>query len=157
MKTIVAEADDTELGRRVLARAADVAQAFGAHLIVLSVVDVPRDPTAPGLVVPVGVIGGPVGVAPVPIDPLDMEPPPEEVARGRLERAREEHGPRKLDVEYMSDVGDPVGRLLELAEQRSADLIVVGCAERGLLDRLLGPDVGDRVAHRTKRDVLLVH
>jgi nucleotide-binding universal stress UspA family protein len=54
-------------------------------------------------------------------------------------------------------VGDPVERLLEVAHQRDADLIVVGSRERGFLERLLGHGVDEAVARRADRDVLLVH
>ena len=44
-----------------------------------------------------------------------------------------------------------------MAEQRDADLIVVGSREHGFLDRLLGRSVDESVARRSERDVLLVH
>jgi len=157
MKTIVAAADESDLGKRVLTRAADVAEAFGAHLIVVSVADVPRETAVPGFVTPVGAISAPVGVTPYPAEPLDVEPPPDEVSRHRLEHARAQLAARGVDVEYVAEIGGEAERLLEVADRREADLIVVGSAERGFIDRLLGHDVGDRVAHRAKRDVLLVH
>ncbi len=43
------------------------------------------------------------------------------------------------------------------ADQRDADLIVVGSRERGFLERLLGRSVDEAVARRAERDVLLVH
>jgi nucleotide-binding universal stress UspA family protein len=157
MNTIVVAAGESELGKRVLARAAAVADAFGAHLIVVSVADVLRETTVPGIVTPVGAISAPIGVAPYPAEPLETGLPPEELAHHRLEHARSQLASRQLDVEYVAEVGSQAERLLEIAERREADLIVVGSAERGFVDRLLGHDLGDRVAHRAKRDVLLVH
>jgi len=157
MKTIVVAADESDLGRRVLSRAADVAEAFGAHLIVVTVADMPRETSVSGFVTPVGAISAPLGVTPYPAEPLEAEPPADEVAHHRLEQARAYLASRRLDVEYVAEVGGEAERLLEVAARREADLIVVGSAERGFVDRLLGQDLGDRVAHRAKGDVLLVH
>jgi nucleotide-binding universal stress UspA family protein len=64
---------------------------------------------------------------------------------------------RPLQAEYVVEVGDPVERLLDVADQRDADLIVVGSRERGFLARLLGHGVDEATARRAERDVLLVH
>jgi nucleotide-binding universal stress UspA family protein len=55
------------------------------------------------------------------------------------------------------ELGEPVEPLLEVADQRDADLIVVGSRQHGFLDRLLGRPVDEAVARRSERDVLLVH
>jgi nucleotide-binding universal stress UspA family protein len=47
-------------------------------------------------------------------------------------------------------------RRFAVADQRDADLIVVGSRERGFLERLLGRSVDEAVARRAERDVLLV-
>jgi nucleotide-binding universal stress UspA family protein len=64
---------------------------------------------------------------------------------------------RNVEAEYVVELGDPAERLLEVAEQRDADLIAVGSREHGFLERLLGRSVDERVARRSERDVLLVH
>ena len=64
---------------------------------------------------------------------------------------------RKVETEYLVELDDPAERLLEVAEQRDADLIVVGSRERGFLERLLGRSVDEAVVRRAERDVLLVH
>ena len=64
---------------------------------------------------------------------------------------------RELETEYVVELGDPAERLLDVADQRDADLIVVGSRERGFLERLLGRSVDEAVARRSERDVLLVH
>jgi nucleotide-binding universal stress UspA family protein len=46
---------------------------------------------------------------------------------------------------------------VELAEQRSANLIVVGTREPGLLKRLLGLSVSGSVERKARCDVLVVH
>jgi nucleotide-binding universal stress UspA family protein len=64
---------------------------------------------------------------------------------------------RSIASEYVVELGDPAERLLETADQRDADLIVVGSREHGFLERLLGRPVDEAVARRSERDVLLVH
>ncbi|RJL36023.1 universal stress protein [Bailinhaonella thermotolerans] len=61
------------------------------------------------------------------------------------------------DVELAAEPGDAVDVLVKLADERSADLIVVG--NRGLnslAGRLLG-SVPSNVSHRAECDVLIVH
>jgi nucleotide-binding universal stress UspA family protein len=82
---------------------------------------------------------------------------PEELARRQLERARMSLASRKIETEYLVELADPAERLLEAAEQRDADLIVVGSRERGFLERLLGHSVDEAMARCAERDVLLVH
>jgi nucleotide-binding universal stress UspA family protein len=64
---------------------------------------------------------------------------------------------RTAETEYVVELGDPAERLLEVADRRDADLIVVGSREHGFLERLLGRPVDEAVARRSERDVLLVH
>lgn len=74
-----------------------------------------------------------------------------------LDQARRSLASRRLEIEYVADVGDPAERLLDIANSCDADLIVVGTRERGFLERLVGHPVDEAVARHTDRDVLLVH
>jgi len=162
MKTIVIGYDGSDAAERALGRAAEIAQVFSARLVVVSVsglASVPAtsafEPTAE-LVPPA--VAGPVaagGTVPLP-QPVSVQEP-EEHARRQLERARRSLASRKVETEYLVELGDPAERLLEVADQRDADLIVVGSRERGFLERLLGRSVDEAVARRSERDVLLVH
>jgi len=137
LKTIVIGFDDTEPARRALDRAADLAEAFSAKLVVTSV--------AP-LLVGISRTAGP-------IDPTDT---PEE-HREQLRDARELLEARNIKADYVPGVGDPADTIAELADDRDADLIVVGTRDPGILDRLLGQSVSERVAHHAHRDILIVH
>jgi nucleotide-binding universal stress UspA family protein len=95
---------------------------------------------------------------PVPeAQPGPSPPEPEDLARRQLEQARLSLASRGVDAEYVVEMGDPVERLLDVADRRDADLIVVGSRARGFLERLLGHTVDEAVARRADRDVLLVH
>jgi nucleotide-binding universal stress UspA family protein len=137
MKTIVVGFDDTEPARRALDRAADLAVAFGSKLIVTSV--------TPLLVGTARVAG--------PYDPT--ETPAEH--REQLKDAQELLAGRGVEAEFVPASGAPADTIVELAEQRSADMIVVGTREPGILERLLGQSVSASVARRAHCDVLIVH
>lgn len=137
MNTIVVGFDDTEPARRALERAADIAKALGAKLVVTSV--------APRLVAVARGTG--------PHDPADS---PAEHAE-QLRDARELLEARHIEAEYVPASGEPAETIVELAEQRSADMIVVGTREPGILERLLGQSVSATVARHAHCDVLIVH
>lgn len=138
MKRIIVGYDETPAAVRALERAAELAKAFGAEVIVTSV--------AP-LLAPVSARG--VG----PYDPADSP---------ALHKEQLHHAAAKLDelglkAELVDGVGDPARAIVDLAEERDADLIVVGTREPNLVARLLGTSVSESVEHRAHRDVLIVH
>jgi nucleotide-binding universal stress UspA family protein len=164
MKTIVVGSDGSDAAERALQRAGGIAEAFSARLLVVSVSGSPSVPAPVSAFEPGAELGPPAvappvapsGTVPLP-EPVPAPPEPEELARRQLERAKMSLAGRKLENEYLVELGDPAQRLREVAEQRDADLIVVGSREHGFLDRLLGRSVDESVARRSERDVLLVH
>jgi nucleotide-binding universal stress UspA family protein len=137
LKTIVVGFDDKDPARRALERAADLAEAFGAKLVVTSVAPI--------------LIGA--GRSAGPTDPVDS--PAEH--RKELQDARELLEARSIEVDYVPAIGEPADTIAELADDRDADLIVIGTRDPGILERLLGQSVSERVAHHAHRDVLIVH
>jgi nucleotide-binding universal stress UspA family protein len=137
MNNIVLGYDDTEASKRALERAAAFAKAFQSKLIVTSV--------AP-ILTGIGRTAGPV-------DPVD---PPEKHAQ-ELAAARTYLEGEGVIAEYAPAVGEPADTIVELANQRGADLIIVGTRELKLLQRMLGQSVSESVLHHAHCDVLIVH
>lgn len=137
MKTIVVGYDGTEPSERALARAGDIARAFGSSVVVTSVSSVMTG-TSRG--------GGSV-------DPTDS--PDEHDAL--LDAARDKLAEGGIDADTVLGVGDPAEAIVRLAEERGADLIVVGTREPGFFERVLGHSVSASVQRRAHCDVLIVH
>jgi nucleotide-binding universal stress UspA family protein len=145
MNTILVSFDESEPAERALQRAADLAEALDATLVVAAIA-VPPVPGGIDAVFP----GTSERFASEATEELDLADQHLDHARRRLEG-------RAVRVDFVSDAGAPAERILELADERDADLIVVGIEEAGLLERLLEGSTADDVARRTRRDVLIVH
>jgi nucleotide-binding universal stress UspA family protein len=164
MERIIVGYDGSQEAERALERAAELGQALGARLIVVSIERVPwlgeTVPEVEPAEMPVAAVPpGPVATgAPTPLPlPQGPRPEPKELARHQLERARMTLTRKRVEAEYVAELGDAAERLLALAQERDVDLIVVGSREHGFLDRLLGRHVDEAVAAQAGCDVLLVH
>ncbi len=147
MKTIVIGYDGSESSQRALDRAAELAKALDSALVVASVT-VPEARMIPNPVVPAEplLLTGPV-ISGDESDETDR----------RLEEARERLVEREVEVELVPMIGSPADALVELADERAADIIVVGTHERGFLERVLAGSVSADVSRRAHCDVLIVH
>lgn len=137
MKTIVVGYDDSEASRRALERGALLAKAFESTLVVTSVA-----PAAPSAA------ARSIGADPVETAGNHL---------AELAAARSYLDSQGLAASYVEALGHPGDAILAAAQEHSADLIVVGTREPGLLTRLLGGSVSEKVSQRAHCDVLIVH
>ena len=136
MSTIVVGYDDTAGSQKALERAATLAKALGAKLVVTSVTPI---------MLSAGRSAG----------PIDSTDPPEKHAK-ELETARTYLEGQAIESDYQGAIGEPSDALVQLAEERGADMIVVG-HHHGVVHRLFGASVSDTVSHHAHCDVLIVH
>jgi nucleotide-binding universal stress UspA family protein len=127
VRTILVAYDDPE--SKTLARAADLAAALKATLIVTNVAPADRheDADAAGY------------------------------GKERLEQARAILAERGLEAELVTASGQPAEAIIKLAEERDVDLIVVGMRRKGFFERLVEGSVAQDVMRRATCDVLAVH
>jgi nucleotide-binding universal stress UspA family protein len=137
MQRIVVGYDGSEPARRALERAAELARVFGASVIVANVAPL--------------YVG--VGHGLVPVEPLETP----ERQREQLAEAATRLAELGVEAETVDAVGEPARTIVAVADDRGADLIVVGTRELGSLERLLGGSVSDGVVHKAHCDVLVVH
>jgi nucleotide-binding universal stress UspA family protein len=137
MKTILVAYDDTEPSRRALDRAASIAEAFGSRVLVTSIA--PLVHSSPRSVTQID-RGGGVGTH------------TDEVLQAQT--MLEERG---IAAESVTAAGDPASAIAQLAEDRHADLVVVGTRGVGPVQRLLGQSVSQAVSRRVGCDLLIVH
>jgi nucleotide-binding universal stress UspA family protein len=127
VRTILVAYDDPE--SKTLSRAADLAESLKAALIVTNVA------------------------------PEDYHEDQDAVHYGseRLDQARAYLAERGLEAELIQSVGQPAEAIVGLAEERDADLIVVGMRRKGFFERLVEGSVAQNVMRRATCDVLAVH
>jgi nucleotide-binding universal stress UspA family protein len=137
VKTILLAYDDTEPSRRALDRAASLAEAFGSRVLVTSIASLVH--SSPRSVTQID-RGGGVGTH------------TDEVRQAQT--MLEERG---IAAESVTAAGDPASSIAQLAEDRHADLVVVGTRGVGPVQRLLGQSVSQAVSRRVSCDLLIVH
>jgi nucleotide-binding universal stress UspA family protein len=148
-RTIAVGYDGTRQAEHALARAAALARTFGAKIVVVDV-------AAP---VPIDAPDGAFGLMPYATYRSSETIVVAEEALWRRHRAEVEAylAAQGVASEFTGVVGQPAGEIVDLAEQRNADLIVVGTREAGFLERLFGGSVSEGVARHARCDVLVVH
>ena len=152
-KTIVVGYDGTAPAEHALRRAAEYARAFAAKVVVVSVAG-PQ---------PLAEVGAPGAFGLMPYYAYPTGDADQLVERD--EQLWEQHRARvqalfadaDLQIEFAGVAGEPAQELVDAAEQRQAELIIVGTREPGFLERLLGGSVSQDVARRARCDVLIVH
>src|SRR5437016_3649455 len=120
MKRIVVGYDGSDEARRALDRAAELAEAFGSELVVASVLTpVDQLPVGEAVAMPLAPLATPI------VDPEAEAERWEQIA----EDARSRLAARGLVAEIIRPAGDAAGEIVRVAEERGADLIVVGTHE----------------------------
>lgn len=137
MKTILVCYEERPVAHRVLERSAELAKALDAHVIVTSVAPVLHVVRAGG-----------------PVDPVD---PPARHEEEVVEAAKTLTEMGLTSVDTVIGFGDVADTIVALAEEREADMIVLGAHDGGMISRLLGTSTTDAVAHKSPIDVLIVH
>jgi nucleotide-binding universal stress UspA family protein len=73
------------------------------------------------------------------------------------ENARNTEGASRLNLdEVIVEVGNPVEVILEVAESRNCDIIVMGKTGQGLIEGALMGSTATRVVRRSKKPVLVI-
>jgi nucleotide-binding universal stress UspA family protein len=140
LRRILVGVDRSEPSLAALELAADVAQALGGSLSVLEVIQY---------------------VSPFPLGPSTAvtsagEEDAPERTMALLEAAAGGIRAAGVDVQVIVRSGDPAPSLLELADERDVDLVVLGSRGRGAPAELLLGSVARTVADRARRPTLVV-
>jgi nucleotide-binding universal stress UspA family protein len=148
MQQIIVAYDGTEPAKRALQRAADIAKAFDANVIVTSVASLLHS-------------------GPRADQQFELHSPPSsgpEIQRDSLADHEAEladatafFAERGIEAEPVAVSGDPASAIVSLAERRQADLVVVGTREARLAERLVRHSVSLQVAKKVHCDLLIVH
>jgi nucleotide-binding universal stress UspA family protein len=152
-KTIVVGYDGTAPAEHALRRAAEYARALAAKVVVVSVA-APQplaEADAPGAFGLMPYYAYPAG------DPSQVVERNEQLWEEHRARVQALFADADLQIEFAGIAGEPAQELVDAADQRQAELIVVGTREPGFLERLLGGSVSQDVARRAHCDVLIVH
>lgn len=157
MQTIVVGYDGSDGAKRALERSVEFARAFGAKLIVVSVAEIPVWSASGAYGVGGAGIALPGVVAPEFAEEPLLGRDPEELVARTLDDARDVVAKTGVEAEYEARGGAPDEAIIELADSRAADLIIVGTREPGFLARILEGSVSADLARRAHCDVLVVH
>jgi nucleotide-binding universal stress UspA family protein len=137
VQKILVAYDDSPPSKRALERAVDLADHYGAQLLITSVARLSHStPRSIGQV-----------------DRSDSLSEHSEELRQAEAFAKE----RGVTPEVIAVSGEPAAAIAKLADDRDADLVVVGTREPGLVDRIMRPSVSQEVARRIRHDLLIVH
>jgi nucleotide-binding universal stress UspA family protein len=137
--------DDSDASTRALDRAAERAREASQRLIVLAVLEMPLDPRDPHQFGTAG-DGTPV------TGPFAEPPPITEI----LDKARDRLEGTGVVVEYVWAPGEPARLIVDTAQGRGAETIVVGHHHHSMLGRLFGTDVAADVQRNAACEVVVV-
>jgi nucleotide-binding universal stress UspA family protein len=137
LATVAVGTDGSATAAKAVGAAADIAERFGARLVLLSAFEGTDSPTDTG--------SG--------ADERQWASNNDARVRELLSRVEQEMRERKIECSSMHDEGDPAEVLVRLAEECQADLLVIGSV--GMHRRVLG-SVPNTVTHRAPCSVYVV-
>jgi len=141
VSTIVTGVDGSEGGNRAANRAAAIARHWNAKLLLVTVVRTPE---------------GWWGIGGAPPSPEALSAALVEGQQRILAEIEAELDLEGISYETVEELGDPVSRLIAVADSNNADVIVVGKRGAGLAERMLLGSVADRLCHLAECPVLVV-
>ena len=140
-KAIIVGVDGSETSMRAAEIATDVARSLQARLLLATVVRPPE---------------GWWGIGGAPPSPEALSAALVEGQQQVLRETEEGLDLDGIDYETVEELGDPSSRLIAVAEEREAGLIVIGKRGAGLAERVMLGSVADRLCHHSPAPVMVV-
>jgi nucleotide-binding universal stress UspA family protein len=141
IETIVVGIDGSEGSKRAAEHGVAIARHWGAKLKLVTVVRTPE---------------GWWGIGGAPPSPESLSTALVEGQQQILREFESDLDLEGLDYETVEELGDPVSRLLAVAETSQADMVVIGRRGAGLAERVILGSTADRLTHLAPCPVLVV-
>jgi nucleotide-binding universal stress UspA family protein len=138
---IVVGVDGSDTSVRAAQIATEIARARSAKLVLVTVVRPPE---------------GWWGIGGAPPTPEALSAALVEGQQQVLKESEENLALEGVDYETVEELGDPTSRLIAVAEERDAGLIVIGKRGAGLAERVMLGSVADRLCHHSPVPVMVV-
>ncbi len=140
-KAIVVGVDGSETSTRAAVIATEIARSRQAKLLLVTVVRPPE---------------GWWGIGGAPPTPEALSAALVEGQQQVIKETEEQLPLEGMDYETVEELGDPTSRLIAVAEERDAGLIVIGKRGAGLAERVMLGSVADRLCHHSPVPVMVV-
>lgn len=141
LNTIVVGVDGSEGSTRAAEYAAAIARHWKAKLYLVTVVRTPE---------------GWWGIGGAPPSPEALSAALIEGQQKILSDVEEHLELDDIEHETLEELGDPVGRLIDVCETNNADLLVIGRRGAGLAERIILGSVADRLCHLATCPVVVI-
>ena len=140
-KAIVVGVDGSETSTRAAVIATEIARSRQAKLLLVTVIRPPE---------------GWWGIGGAPPTPEALSAALVEGQQQVIKETEEQLSLEGMDYETVEELGDPTSRLIAVAEEREAGLIVIGKRGAGLAERVMLGSVADRLCHHSPVPVMVV-
>jgi nucleotide-binding universal stress UspA family protein len=141
IETIVVGIDGSDGSKRAAEHGVAIARHWGAKLKLVTVVRTPE---------------GWWGIGGAPPSPESLSTALVEGQQQILREFESDLDLEGVDYETVEELGDPVSRLLAVAETSQADMLVIGRRGAGLAERVILGSTADRLTHLAPCPVLVV-